>query len=88
MSYSPNRNKVILQSIVQFFVLAVLVSLPILIVRTDVLILKNGLSERSLTEYSEQILLAATVCCYLFVAYCQPACRRFLALVSGFFPYC
>ncbi|WP_167482744.1 hypothetical protein [Enterovibrio baiacu] len=85
MSYSPNRNKVILQSIVQFFVLAVLVSLPILIVRTDVLILKNGLSERSLTEYSEQILLAATVYCYLFVAYAQPACRRFMALVSGFF---
>lgn len=85
MSFSHNRSATILRGVLHFLFLSVAAALPVAIIWLDLTVLRNGVSEASLTEYSEQLLLVLTVLCYLYVAKIKPEFRSFGALVVGFF---
>ncbi|NGN96126.1 hypothetical protein G5S52_00205 [Grimontia sp. S25] len=85
MSHRSKNAAAIFYAFAQFLLLAVLFSLPVLIIRIDVFILKNSVPEVSAVEYSEQILLFFTTLCYAYIAKQSPSFRRFGALVIGFF---
>lgn len=71
--------------ILQFFSLLLLVSLPIWVIRFDVLVLKNNIPEQSATEYIEQLLLLGTALCYAYIGWGSRYHRRVAVLVSAFF---
>lgn len=84
----PHRSKnaaAIFNAVAHFLFLAVLVSLPILVIRLDIDTLKTGASEGTLVEYMEQFLLTLTILCYAYIAKHNPTFRRFGVLVMGFF---
>ncbi|WP_394209072.1 hypothetical protein [Enterovibrio calviensis] len=85
MQFRHTQTATIFYAISQFFLFALLVTIPVIIIKLDLHVLKNGLSEQSLTEYGEQFLLAATLLCYVIIAKRNPSFRRFGALVIGFF---
>lgn len=84
MSYRSTNTAVILNAIAQFLCFAVLVAIPVLIIRIDIDALKVGSSENTLVEYVAQALLALSILCYAHVAKHTPQFRRFGALVMGF----
>ncbi|WP_325894115.1 hypothetical protein [Grimontia sp. NTOU-MAR1] len=85
MPYRNNNTFAIFNAFAQFLFLAVLVSLPVLVIRFDIDTLKTGASEGTLVEYMEQFLLSLTVLCYAYIAKHNPSFKRFGALVIGFF---
>ncbi|WP_236689927.1 hypothetical protein [Photobacterium angustum] len=60
-------------------------SLPIWVIRFDVLVLKNNIPEQSATEYIEQLLLLGTALCYAYIGWVSSYRRRVAVLVSAFF---
>ncbi|WP_245621479.1 hypothetical protein [Enterovibrio calviensis] len=85
MPLKNTQKTAILSAFGHFFLFSILVALPVAILKLDLNVLKNDISEQSLTEYSEKLLLVATILCYLYVAKIDPSFRRFSALVIGFF---
>ncbi|CZF81388.1 hypothetical protein GCE9029_02577 [Grimontia celer] len=84
----PHRSKntaAIFNAFAHFLFLAVLVSLPVLVIRLDIDTLKTGASEGTLVEYMEQFLICLTILCYAYIAKHNPSFRRFGVLVMGFF---
>ncbi|MDD1780244.1 hypothetical protein LRP49_03425 [Enterovibrio sp. ZSDZ35] len=80
-----NQSNTIFKALCHFFSLALLVALPVLVVQIDINVLHNGLSEQSLTEYLENVLLLSTIACYVLIAVKKPDFRHFGVLVAGFF---
>ncbi|PKF49105.1 hypothetical protein [Enterovibrio nigricans] len=80
-----NQTNTLLKALCHFFSLALLVALPVLVVQIDIGVLHNGLSEQSLTEYLENVLLVSTIACYVYIAVKNPSFRHFGMLVAGFF---
>ncbi len=70
--------------VLPFFLNIVLAVITVLIVRADVLILENGLSETSITEITQQSLLFIAVLIFAFTAKRQQQQRAFFVLVTGF----
>ncbi|KKD60392.1 membrane protein [Grimontia sp. AD028] len=85
MPYRSRNAAAIFNAVGHFLFLAVLVSLPVLVIRLDIDTLKTGASEGTLVEYMEQFLLALTILCYAYIAKQNPTFRHFGALVVGFF---
>ncbi|MUI53040.1 hypothetical protein [Aliivibrio fischeri] len=70
---------------INFFFLLVLVSMPVLVIRYDVLVLQNTISEQSATEYVEQLLLLASVLSFAYIGWDNAAYRRASFLIAAFF---
>ncbi|KXF80819.1 hypothetical protein [Enterovibrio coralii] len=85
MQYRSHQSHVILRALCHFFSIALLVALPVLIVQIDINVLHNGLSEQSLTEYTEHSVLLLIVVCYTTILLKKPDFRHFGVLVAGFF---
>lgn len=70
---------------INFFFLLVLVSLPVLVIRYDVLVLQNAISEQSATEYVEQLLLLASILSFTYIGWDNAQYRRANFLIAAFF---
>lgn len=77
--------RLILNGFGQFFFLALLVTLPVLTIGYDLIYLDNGLSESSVTEFLQAIVLFLSASSFYFIAYKEPSTRHFCVLVAGFF---
>ncbi len=85
-SYSKSADiKKIQKGLLQFFIQCLVAAVAYLVIRTDIIILKNGLSENSLTEYYQQILLLIVVFSFSYIAITNKEARSFSILIIGFF---
>lgn len=80
-----SQLKFISLKFINFFFLLMLVALPVLVIRYDVLILQNTTSEQSATEYVEQLLLLGSILSFAYIGWDNTAYRRASFLVSAFF---
>lgn len=69
----------------KFFLLAFFVLLAPLAVYLDTSVIGHGLSEQSITEWSQEGLLFISAVLFFALAWRQPAKRGFAILVGGFF---
>jgi hypothetical protein len=75
----------ILRAIVEFLLLTALTAAVPLIVYMDSIILGNGVSEYSMTELMEDVLLLFSTTVFYVEAWGRPESRGFLVLVGGVF---
>ncbi|MCF7353702.1 hypothetical protein [Vibrio sp. CK2-1] len=75
----------ILKGFGQFLLLALLVTLPVATLSYDLIYLKQGIGETSLTEYFQEIILLLSSLSFAYTAYKEPSTRHFCTLVAGFF---
>lgn len=78
------KNKLV-SVIIEFFILLVIVLIPILTIFIDLVILKNNVEEISFTEITQEIFLLITLLIYWYGAWGKAEIRGFLVLVAGFF---
>ena len=83
-SKSPDIKK-IQKGLLQFFIQCLVVAVAYLVIRTDIIFLKDGLSENSLTEYYQQILLLIVIFSFSYIAIINKEVRSFSILIIGFF---
>lgn len=69
----------------KFFLLTTFVLLAPLAVYLDTNVFGQGISEQSITEWTQEILLFSSALMFAFVAWRRPAGRGFSVLVAGFF---
>lgn len=69
----------------RFFLLALLMAIPMLVLRFDIMFLKNNIGEQSATEALQQIFLAMTLGSFWYIARKDQNARYFGYLVCGFF---
>ncbi|GLT15191.1 hypothetical protein [Vibrio algivorus] len=69
----------------QFLLLALLVTLPIATLSYDLIYLKHGITETSLTEYFQELILLLSSLSFAYIAYKEPSTRHFCTLAAGFF---
>ncbi len=85
-SPSPSPTvRVIQQELVQFLLLIMIVAIVCLTIFSDVMLLKHGVGEYSLTGFYQQILLVLVICCFLYAIKMDECNRHFHVLVMGFF---
>ncbi|MEL0628673.1 hypothetical protein [Psychromonas aquatilis] len=78
--------RIILKGFQQFLLLSVLAILPILTLAYDLIYTQHqGISEYSMTEYLQELLLLSTVLVYSYIAYKKTSHRHFAVLLAGFF---
>jgi len=70
---------------IEFFILLLLVLIPILTIFIDLVILENNVREISLTEITQELFLFITLLIYWYGAWKKEQIRGFLVLVAGFF---
>ncbi|HCH01355.1 MAG TPA: hypothetical protein DEV85_05620 [Vibrio sp.] len=75
----------ILKGLGQFLLLALLVTLPVATLSYDLIYLKHGIGETSLTEYFQELILFLTALSFGYVTYKETSTRHFCTLVTGFF---
>ena len=75
----------ILKGFGQFLLLALLVTLPVVTLSYDLIYLKQGIGETSLTEYFQELILLLSALSFAYTAYQEPSIRHFCTLVAGFF---
>lgn len=68
-----------------FGLAAIISSFFLLLLFVDVLVLKNELTEISITEILQEIILTIIVSIFIFLAWKRPILRRGLVLIAGFF---
>lgn len=83
-STHPDIQK-IQKGLLQFFIQCIVAAIAYLVIRTDIIVLKNGLSENSLTEYYQQILLLIVIFSFSYIAVVKKEARSFSLLIIGFF---
>lgn len=85
-SYSKSEEiKAIQKGILQLFIQCIFATVAYLVVRTDIVTLHNGLSEHSLTEYYQQLLLLIVILSFSYIATTNSEVRSFSILIIGFF---
>ncbi|WP_255458651.1 hypothetical protein [Aliivibrio sp. SR45-2] len=85
-SYSKSEEiKAIQKGILQLFIQCIFATVAYLVVRTDIVTLHNGLSEHSLTEYYQQLLLLIVILSFSYIATTNSEVRSFAILIIGFF---
>lgn len=80
----PDISRLI-QAALEFLFLAIPLTIVPFLVFIDVSVLKNGVGEISVTEFTQETLLATSAAIFFYRAWRKPAMRGFLALVAGFF---
>src|SRR5690625_4935308 len=81
---SPEISRII-KGAVEFLIVAILVTIVPLLVVIDVSVLKHGVGEISVTEFTQETLLALSAAIFGYRAWRRPELRGFLVLVAGFF---
>lgn len=76
---------VIRKAVMQFLLLSLFILVVPLFVAIDALVLAQGVSERSLTEIAQEVLLFSAVVLFGASAWQRPEARGFMTLVAGFF---
>jgi len=71
--------------VLPFILISLLSAGVITVINIDYFFLKNNLSEQSLTEIFQQLLLLASVAIFSWSAYKEEESRTFFILVAGFF---
>ncbi|MDD9178153.1 MULTISPECIES: hypothetical protein [Aliivibrio] len=85
-TYSTHPDiKKIQKGLLQFFIQCIVAAIAYLVIRTDIIVLKNGLSENSLTEYYQQFLLLVVIISFTYIAVVNKQARAFATLIIGFF---
>ena len=86
LSYSthPDIQK-IQKGLLQFFIQCIVAAIAYLVIRTDIIVLKNGLSENSLTEYYQLFLLLVVIVSFAYIAVVNKKARAFASLIICFF---
>jgi len=79
-----SQARALMTTIMLFFSLAVMIATVPFIVRFDVIQLDNKVGESSVTELTQELLLAISVVLFLISAIRRPESRGFLVLVTGF----
>ena len=69
----------------EFILLSLLTVVPPLFVAIDAIIIGDGVSEISLTEFAQEILILASALLFVYGAWRHPASRGFFVLGSGVF---
>ena len=78
--------RIILKGFQQFLLLSFLAILPILTLSYDLIYTHHqGISEYSMTEYLQEILLLCTILIFSYIAYKERSVRHFAVLLAGFF---
>lgn len=75
----------ILKAAGRFFMLALMMTIPIIAMRIDVMVLNNNIGEVSVTEATQQIFLAMTLGCFWYITRKSTDLRYFGFLACGFF---
>ena len=83
----PNDSsyRILKHFFLRFFFLCILLTLPVICIRVDILYLHNELSEQSLTEYLQELFLFGDILIFTYAAYSSFYVRRFCVLLVGFF---
>ncbi|MCD9462192.1 hypothetical protein CJF25_04170 [Photobacterium phosphoreum] len=81
---SKHFNYIVIKFINFIFIL-ILMILPIIAVRYDVLTLHNNIPEQSLTEWTEEMFLAITAGSFLFIGFTDKKHHHGFILISAFF---
>jgi hypothetical protein len=76
-----NNRRLVLKKIHSLVLIAITLLVPLV----DVLILKNTITEISLTEFLQETMLAVITGSFLFLAFRRPAIRYGMILLAGFF---
>jgi hypothetical protein len=84
-AFSHTEGVKLLRGILEFLLVAAMTAAAPLIVCIDSVVLRNGMSEYSITEISEDVLLLFSAGVFFIEARRQPESRGFLTLVGGFF---
>ncbi|NRB38596.1 MAG: hypothetical protein HRU20_09035 [Pseudomonadales bacterium] len=71
--------------VLPFILIALLAVIVVLCIKIDVLVLKNGLTEQSLTEHFQQLLLLCSFMIFAWSAKTIETSRSLFVLVAGFF---
>ena len=79
-----SQARALMTTIMLFFSLAVMIATVPFIVRFDVIQLDNKVGESSVTELTQELLLAISVVLFLISAIRRPESLGFLVLVTGF----
>jgi len=80
----PDISRLI-QAALEFLFLAIPLTIVPFLVFIDVSVLKNGVGEISVTEFTQETLLATSAAIFFYRAWRKPEMRGFLILVAGFF---
>ncbi|MCD9518055.1 hypothetical protein AYY26_09640 [Photobacterium phosphoreum] len=75
----------IVMKFINFIFILILMILPIIAVRYDVLTLHNNIPEQSLTEWTEEMFLAITAGSFLFIGFTDKKHHHGFILISAFF---
>jgi hypothetical protein len=85
MHYRTHHGK-IRQAAIEYLFLAILMLVPPLCVYLDITVLDaSRVSEKSITEYTQEFMILASALAFWLGAVRQPGSRGFLLLVAGFF---
>ena len=83
---TPKETKsIIFQSIKTFFIYAIICAIPPVILRWDAMLREEFISEISLTENLQLLMLVCTVALFVHIAYKTKSLRRACILIAGFF---
>lgn len=85
MEKTDNSLVPLLHALVSYLILAVLNVLPAALVYLDILWLRDGVHEVSLTEFSQSLLLVLCVITFMLVARLEKTERGFAYLAAGLF---
>jgi len=75
----------ILKRLIYAFFCSAAVAAGVLILFSDVFLLKNAVGEDSITEIVQELLLLLMVCLFAYQAWRYPNKRRAMVLIAGFF---
>ena len=79
-----SQARALMKTITLFLLLAVMIATVPITVTFDVVQLDNRVGETSVTELTQELLLAISVLLFLITAIRRPESRGFLVLVTGF----
>ncbi len=85
MPMNESKTRIVFNKLAEFLLLAALALLPILTVYVDIIVIGHGLSDRSVTEYTQEMLIFLSAILFWYGAWRNPQSRGFLLLVAGFF---
>lgn len=76
---------IIISKLINFIILAIILTIPIAVIDYDVLYLKDNVPEHSLTEYTQELLLFICTMVFFYLGLTKIIYQRCAFLIAGFF---
>ncbi|SMY35408.1 hypothetical protein [Photobacterium andalusiense] len=76
---------IIMSKLINFIILAIILTIPIAVIDYDVIYLKDNIPEQSLTEYTQELLLFICTMIFFYLGITKVIYRRCAFIVAGFF---